>query len=92
MGKNKRRNFSSEFKAKEAIEAIKEKQTLSELATKYELHPTQISEWKKSFLAGASLVFEQDTESKKEKSEDTSVLYEQIGRLQMDIAFLKKKL
>jgi len=43
-------------------------------------------------LAGASLVFEQDTESKKEKSEDTSVLYEQIGRLQMDIAFLKKKL
>lgn len=92
MGKNKRRNFSSEFKAKVAIEAIKEKQTLSELATKYELHPNQISEWKKSFLAGASLVFEQDSEGKKEKSEDTSVLYEQIGRLQMDIAFLKKKL
>lgn len=46
MGKNKRRNFSSEFKAKVAIEAIKEKQTLSELAIKYELHPTQISEWK----------------------------------------------
>ena len=46
----------------------------------------------RSFLAGANLVFEQDSESKKEKLEDTSVLYEQIGRLQMDIAFLKKKL
>lgn len=44
----------------------------------------------RSFLAGANLVFEQDSESKKEKLEDTSVLYEQIGRLQMDIAFLKK--
>jgi transposase-like protein len=51
MSKNKRWNFNSEFKAKVAIEAIKEKQTLSELATKYELHPTQISEWKKSCLA-----------------------------------------
>ncbi len=92
MGKNKRRNFSSDFKAKVAIEAIKEKQTLSELAAKYELHPTQISDWKKSFLAGANLVFEQDSEAKKEKTDDTSVLYVQIGRLQMDIAFLKKKL
>jgi transposase-like protein len=92
MGKNKRRNFSSDFKAKVAIEAIKEKQTLSELATKYELHPTQISDWKKAFLVGANMVFEQDSESKKEKVEDTSALYEQIGRLQMDIAFLKKKL
>lgn len=92
MSKNKRRNFSSDFKAKVAIEAIKEKQTLSELATKYELHPNQISDWKKSFLAGASTLFENTSDNKKEKSEDTTVLYEQIGRLQMDIAFLKKKL
>lgn len=54
------------------------------------MHPNQISDWKKLFLAGANTVFEQDSESKKEKSEDTAILYEQIGRLQMDIAFLEK--
>jgi transposase len=92
MSKNKRRNFSADFKSKVAIEAIKEKQTLAELATKYEVHPNQISDWKKSFLEGASQIFSTNSEQKKEKQEDVSVLYEQIGRLQMDIAFLKKKL
>jgi transposase len=93
MAKNKRRNFSAEFKAKVAIEAIKEQQTLSELAAKYELHPTQITEWKRLFQSSASSVFASETGKKSDKdAEDTAKLYEQIGRLQVENAFLKKKL
>jgi transposase-like protein len=89
---NKRRNFDSNFKAKVALEAIQEKLTLSELASKYDVFPTQISDWKKDFLAGAGSVFDNIKAKKADKSEDVTALYEQIGRLQMDIAFLKKKL
>lgn len=90
--KNKRRNFSAEFKAKVAIEAIKEVQTLSEIATKYELHPNQISDWKKQFLASASIIFSMEGTKQEQKKEDSSKLYEQIGRLQVENAFLKKNL
>jgi transposase len=89
---NKRRNFDGNFKAKVAIEAIQEKLTLSELAAKHNVFPTQISEWKKEFIAGAGSVFENNKYKKADKSEDVTALYEQIGRLQMDLAFLKKKL
>jgi len=93
MGKNKRRNFSADFKAKVAIEAIKEQQTLSELASKYELHPNQIAEWKRLFQSSASSIFVSETGKKSDKeAEDTASLYEQIGRLQVENAFLKKKL
>lgn len=89
---NKRRNFDGNFKAKVALEAIQEKLTLSELAAKYDVFPTQISDWKKEFIAGAGSVFENNKTKKADKSEDIVALYEQIGRLQMDLAFLKKKL
>uniref|UniRef100_F4CAE0 Transposase n=1 Tax=Sphingobacterium sp. (strain 21) TaxID=743722 RepID=F4CAE0_SPHS2 len=55
--KKERRKFSAGFKAKVAIEAIKEQQTIQELAVKYELHPTQINTWKREFLANAEQVF-----------------------------------
>ncbi len=89
---NKRRNFDGNFKAKVALEAIQEKLTLAELASKYDVFPTQISDWKKDFLAGAGSVFDNIKAKKADKSEDVTALYEQIGRLQMHIAFLKKKL
>lgn len=89
---NKRRNFSAEFKAKVALEAIKEELTLSELAAKYELAPSQISDWKKHFLASASSVFSSESVKKEDKKEDIGKLYEQIGRLQVENAFLKKNL
>ena len=54
----KRRKFSSGFKAKVVLEALKERQTLQDLASKYELHSSQIVNWKKEFLANASEVFE----------------------------------
>ncbi len=56
--KKTRRKFTSGFKAKVAIEAIKERSTLSELAEKFELHPTQITKWKKDFLENASAAFD----------------------------------
>ncbi|RZK99030.1 MAG: hypothetical protein EOO89_31530 [Pedobacter sp.] len=58
MSKRVRRNFSPDFKAKVAIEALKEQLTLSELASKYQVHPNQISEWKKQLLASGASVFE----------------------------------
>jgi transposase len=89
---NKRRNFDSNFKVKVAIEAIQEKLTMAEIAAKYEIFPSQVTEWKKEFLAGASSVFENTKSTKGKKVDESTALYEQIGRLQMDLAFLKKKL
>jgi transposase-like protein len=89
---NKRRNFDSNFKVKVAIEAIQEKLTMAEIASKYEIFPSQVTDWKKEFLAGASSVFENTKGTKGKKVDESTALYEQIGRLQMDLAFLKKKL
>ncbi len=97
MSKSPRRNFSPEFKAKVALEALKETQTLSEIATKYDLHPVQITDWKKQLSAGSSAVFE------KGKSTGASVpaafaedpekeaLYKAVGQLKMENDWLKKK-
>lgn len=90
-----RRKFSAEFKAKVVIEALKERQTIEELARKYELHPTQISLWKKEFLENASSVFKTTDQSKddeKKQSQHTELLYAQIGQLQVQNNWLKKKL
>jgi transposase len=85
----KRRQFSAEFKAKVAIEALKEQQTLQELASKYEVHPNQISSWKQEFLQNSASLFTKG--KKKEESVDSSRLYEEIGRLKVEIDFLKKR-
>jgi transposase len=87
----KRRKFSSGFKAKVVLEALKERQTLQDLASKYELHSSQIVNWKKEFLANASEIFEAKTSSKKEE-DGTEQLYNKIGHMQMQIDFLKKVL
>jgi transposase-like protein len=89
--KKERRKFSSSFKAKVAIEAIKEVSTLQELASKYEIHANQISLWKKEFLDNANSVFESKRIEKKDESKE-KVLYSKIGELQIEIDFLKKVL
>ncbi len=86
-----RRKFSAEFKARVALEAIKEQSTLAELAVKYEIHPNQITEWKKIFLANARLTFTEKLPEKKQE-EEVRRLYEQIGQLKVENDFLKKKL
>lgn len=92
MDKKNKRKFTATFKVKVALEALKGQSTISELAKKYELHPTQILDWKKVLAQGSEDLFLAKEKGKKSSTEDTSVLYEQIGRLQMEVSFLKKKL
>jgi len=86
--KKTRRKFSSKFKTRVALDAIKEQLTLRELATKYEVHPTQITTWKKEFIANASAAFE-TKKSKDQGEEDKEKLYTKIGQLQIEVDFLK---
>ena len=86
--KTSRRKFSSKFKTKVVLEALKEQSTMQELASKFELQSTQISKWKKEFLANASSSFE--TKSKNDnESVEKDKLYSKIGQLQVEIDFLK---
>ena len=89
----KRRRHSDEFKAKVALEAVKGFQTLSELSSKFGIHPTAIAHWKRQLVEGASGVFSRGDGRIAKKEEDiTAPLYEQIGRLKMEVDWLKKKL
>jgi transposase len=95
MEQKPRRKFSAEFKAKVAIEAIKERNTIEQLAKKYELHPNQISVWKKEFLAKAATVFSIDEKDSNDKNQQEALLeklYAQIGQQKVEIDWLKKKL
>ena len=89
--KKERRKFSSAFKAKVAIEAIKEDMTIQELASKHQVHPSQVTTWKKEFLDNSSIVFESKRQEEKDESKDR-ILYSKIGELQIEIDFLKKVL
>ena len=89
----KRRQFSAEFKAKVAIEAIKGQQTVAELAGRYQVHPNQIAQWKKQLLDAADQVFSRRREADRQQQEElTEKLYEQIGRMKVEVEFLQKKL
>lgn len=90
--KKSRRKFSSDFKSRVAIEALKERQTLSELAVKFDLHPNQISQWKQDFLNGSHKIFEKSNNQKQEKLVDLESLYSKIGQLEMERDYLKKNL
>ncbi len=89
----KRRKFTSKFKTKVVLEALKELHTVAELAQKYELHPTQISTWKKEFLEGAEQVFDKGKKSSKTEAEqERDRLLKTIGQLKMDVDFLNDAL
>lgn len=88
-----RRKFSATFKTKVVLEALKERQTIEELARKYELHPTQISSWKKEFLDNVNRVFENNSTGKdhqKGSEKEQQQLYAQIGQLKVENDWLKK--
>lgn len=90
--KKTRRKFTNEFKAKVAIEALKERYSLSELAEKFEIHPTQITKWKKDFLENASAAFDGSGKTQEQNEVDVDKLYAKIGRLEIERDFLKKSL
>ena len=87
-----RQQHSAEFKARVALEALKELKTVPELAREYSVHPTQINHWKKHLREGAPSLF--GRAGRTSEGTDTAVvttLYEKIGRLDMELDWLKKK-
>lgn len=92
----KRRRISPETKARVALAAARGERTVNEIAAQFEVHPTQVSQWKRQLLEGASGLFEDGRSARgKPRSphgeRENAELYEQIGRLQMELAWLKKK-
>ena len=86
-----RRQLSNEFKAKVAIEAVKEAKTINEIASEHEVHPSQVKEWKRILLEGVPRIFEGARVRKKEEEPMEARLYQQIGQLQVELEWLKKK-
>jgi transposase len=90
---SKRRNFTSKFKSKVAIEALQERLSAQEIAQKYQIHPNQVQKWKREFLDNAEQVFEKDSTKKKTAAEkEQQELYKKIGQLQVEVDFLKNAL
>lgn len=88
----KRRRFSADFKFRVALEAAKGQRTLAELSSEYSVHPNQISQWKRQLLANGAEVFNQNGVHGHPDSEALQTeLYEQIGRLKMELEWVKKK-
>jgi transposase len=93
MKSNVRRKFSSEFKTKVCLEALKERDSIEVLCKKHMIHPTQLNLWKKEFIANSSVVFEKESNRIDPSKDDLiQVLYAQIGELKVANDFLKKKL
>jgi transposase-like protein len=87
-----RRQFSAAFKFQVALEAVRNAKTAGQIASEYGVHPTQVGEWKKQLLEAGPAVFAQKTSGPaQEMAKTQSELYEQIGRLKMELEWLKKK-
>jgi transposase-like protein len=88
----KRKKYSSQFKFKVALEAVKGQTTINEIASSNNIHPNQVSTWKKQLLVEGPTVFGQQTAKKlQEQTAREAELFEQIGRLKMELEWLKKK-
>jgi len=88
--KTKRRKFSGAFKAKVAIEALKERESLAALSNRFEVHPNMISKWKQEFMNRAGELFDKKPEAGQDV--DIEKLYSKIGQLEIENDFLKKNL
>jgi transposase len=92
MSKQKRKQYSPEFKAKVALAALREEATTAELASRYGVHSTMISSWKKALLDGAADIFERGQKSNKQTESQVDELYRQIGQLKVERDFLARGL
>lgn len=87
-----RRKFSAEFKAKVVLAALRNQSTINEIASRYELHPTQVQAWRKQAVSALPEVFGNGHERQvRDQEQRESQLYEQIGRLKVELDWLKKK-
>lgn len=90
----KRKQYSTDFKAKVALAAVKGDQTTSELADRFEIHPTLVSQWKRELLDNATSVFEGKNGGKtaQKTQEEIDTLYREIGKLTVERDFLSRRL
>lgn len=87
----KRKNYSDNLKARVALDAIKGQKTSNELASDYGIHPNQIGQWKKKLIDGSSEIFSRGKNREAESHEaERDRLYQQIGKLQVEVDWLKK--
>ena len=93
MGKHKRRSYSNEFKAKVALDALRGIETIQELAKRYEVHPTQITQWKNHALDYLPEAFNSGKKQEEAKEHDELVdgLFRKIGQLNYELDWVKKK-
>jgi putative transposase len=87
----KRRRLDAKLKAKVALAATRSDRTLSQLASQFGVHGNQVSAWKRKLIAEADTLFEDGRKRRKDEEADAQELYEQIGRLKMELEWLKKK-
>ena len=87
----KRRVFGASFKAKVALAAARGDKTTAQLASEFSVHTSQVTSWKKHLLGQAAELFEDGRGRRDETAADEQELYEQIGRLKMEVEWLKKK-
>ena len=87
-----RKSYPADFKAKVALEAVRGERSLSELASRYEVHPNQLGQWRRALLAGVKELFSDRRRHRTEDDEaEKARLYEEIGRLKVELDWLKKK-
>jgi transposase-like protein len=89
--KQTRRKFTATFKTQVVLEALRERQTLSELAQKFDLHQNQITAWKKEFLDKAEQVFDRKKDDSWQKEQEREDMLKQIGEMKMENEWMKKK-
>ena len=87
-----RRKFSASFKAKVALEALQERETIESLSKKHDVHPNQILRWKKELTDNSSKLFSKEVIGSEKSDRLIEELYKQIGQLKVDNDWLKKKL
>jgi transposase-like protein len=92
MQSMKRKQHSTQFKAKVALEALKGQSTLNELASKYEVHPAQITRWKQQLEEGGQEIFANGHQRRAREDEELQArLYQEIGQLKVELDWLKSK-
>jgi len=90
--RRKRKQYSPEFKAKVALAAIKNEETVAQLAARYEVHPTVINTWKRNLLDGAADFFANGKKKNNQTEAKVDELYQHIGKLKVERDFLSRKL